>query len=307
MRSRRGFTLIELIVALVLLLIVSGAAYQLLLNTQRVSRAQAERVDMQSNMRAGALLVPADLRMIGYDSVVAASTQLGVARSAGAVIPDILGMASDSIAFRAIRAAGMICSFPAANQIVVDTTNYYSAYRPIKAADSLLIYFDNDPGTSLDDGWFARGISSVASGTCPAAYGSRAGLTLTLASGSTFRAPGQVSPPDSIQPGAPFKTFEVMVYKLYQSNGRWYLGARSASAGETSLQPVLGPLAANGFRLDYFDSTGVSAATTPRAVRMIRITLIAQSVQGVNATGYGGQALALDSIVTRVALRNAMR
>lgn len=307
MRSRRGFTLIELIVALVLLLIVSGAVYKLLVNTQRVSRAQAERVDMQSNMRAGALLVPADLRMIGYDSVVAASTQLGVARAAGSVVPDILGMAADSIAFRAIRAAGMICSFPAGNQIVVDTTNYYSAYRLIRATDSLLIYFDNDPGTSLDDGWYARGIASVGSGTCPAAYGSRAGLTLTLASGSTFRAPGQVSPPDSIQPGSPFKTFEVMVYKLYQSNGRWYLGARSASAGETSLQPVLGPLAAGGFRLDYFDSTGVSTTSVPRNVRMIRVTLIAQSAQGVNATGYGGQALALDSIVTRVALRNAMR
>jgi prepilin-type N-terminal cleavage/methylation domain-containing protein len=306
MTSRRGFTMIELIISLALLLIVSGATYQMLATTQRVSRAQAERVDMQSNMRVGALVIPADLRSIGYDSVVLATTQGGVARPAGTIVPDILGMAADSIAFRAIRASGMICSFPQANQIVVDTTWYYSAYRAPRITDSLLLFFDVDPGTTSDDSWFARGISSVQPATCPAAYQSRAGLRINLPSGAGGISRTGTTPPDSIVPGSPFRVFEVLIYKLYQSGGRWYLGARSATAGETAFQPMLGPLTPNGFRLDYFDANGVTTAS-PAQVRTIQVTLIGQSAQRVSGTGYGSQAMAADSVVTRVTLRNALR
>jgi len=41
--GRRGYTLVELIIALVLLGIVSGAIYQVLVNNQRVYQAQTRR------------------------------------------------------------------------------------------------------------------------------------------------------------------------------------------------------------------------------------------------------------------------
>ena len=64
MRHSRGFTLVELLVAMVIMLIVTGSIYTLLNTTQRVSRAQAERVDLQSNVRTGAIVVPNELREI---------------------------------------------------------------------------------------------------------------------------------------------------------------------------------------------------------------------------------------------------
>ena len=296
MTSRRGFTLIELLVAMVLFLIVSAAIYSLLNNTQRVSRAQAERVDMQSNMRAGALILPSDFKMIGYDSVPGGAT----------VTSDILAMGSDSIMFRAIRASGIVCQFNAANTIVIDTSasRYYSAYRaPVTGGrDSLMLFLDGDSTTSADDQW-ASGlpITSVGTGTCSGNYGSRSGLQL----GTTIAYTGTSA--DALKLGAPFRSYEVMVYRLYQSGSKYYLGARSKSNGETSFQPVLGPLTSSGLRFDYYDSTGTTATASRKAVRSIQVTLIAQSDQAVNGAGGGTQSVKNDSVVTRVTLRNALR
>jgi len=296
MPSRRGFTLIELLVAMVLFLIVSAAIYSLLNNTQRVSRAQAERVDMQSNMRAGALILPSDFKMIGYDSVPGGAT----------VTSDIMAMGSDSIMFRAIRASGIVCKFNAANTIVIDTSasRYYSAYRaPVSGGrDSLMLFLDGDSTTSSDDQW-ASGlpISSVGTGTCSSNYGSRSGLQF----GTTIAYTGTSA--DALKLGAPFRSYEVMVYRLYQSGSKYYLGARSASNGETSFQPVLGPLTSSGLRFDYYDSTGTTATASRKAVRSIQVTLIGQSDQAVNGAGGGTQSVKNDSVVTRVTLRNALR
>src|SRR6185295_12727343 len=73
MTSRRGFTLVELIITLVLMLMVAGVTYGLLVNNQRVSRAQTSQVSLQDNVRSGALILGNELREIGYDEVTAAS------------------------------------------------------------------------------------------------------------------------------------------------------------------------------------------------------------------------------------------
>jgi type IV pilus assembly protein PilW len=62
MRNRRGFTLIEIMISLILMLIVTGAVYKLILSSQRLSRAQTERMSLQSNVRIGSLMVLSDLR-----------------------------------------------------------------------------------------------------------------------------------------------------------------------------------------------------------------------------------------------------
>jgi hypothetical protein len=234
--------------------------------------------------------------MIGYDSVPGGAT----------VTSDIMAMGSDSIMFRAIRASGIVCKFNAANTIVIDTSasRYYSAYRaPVSGGrDSLMLFLDGDSTTSSDDQW-ASGlpISSVGTGTCSSNYGSRSGLQL----GTTIAYTGTSA--DALKLGAPFRSYEVMVYRLYQSGSKYYLGARSASNGETSFQPVLGPLTSSGLRFDYYDSTGTTATASRKAVRSIQVTLIGQSDQAVNGAGGGSQSVKNDSVVTRVTLRNALR
>ena len=61
-RSRAGFTLAEVMIALALTLVVAGTLYRLLVTTQRTTRAQAQRVELQSNLRAGSLIVLSELR-----------------------------------------------------------------------------------------------------------------------------------------------------------------------------------------------------------------------------------------------------
>jgi prepilin-type N-terminal cleavage/methylation domain-containing protein len=84
-RGRRGFTLAEVMISLALTLVVAGALYSLLINTQRITRAQAQRVDLQSNVRAGSIVVLSELRELSgvsggtgeqNDILVAGSTAL---------------------------------------------------------------------------------------------------------------------------------------------------------------------------------------------------------------------------------------
>jgi prepilin-type N-terminal cleavage/methylation domain-containing protein len=62
--GRRGFTLVELIIALVLMTLVGTVIFQLLNGTQRVSTAQSERMMLQSSIRTGALVVPRVARAV---------------------------------------------------------------------------------------------------------------------------------------------------------------------------------------------------------------------------------------------------
>jgi hypothetical protein len=161
-----------------------------------------------------------------------------------------------------------------------------------------MVYGEVDPSVSADDVWFRKPIIAKLNGTCDAQYGSRPGMALTTL---------DVVPGDSITLGAPFHTFEVMSYKLLQGgDNRWYLNARSESTLGAAYQPMIGPLAPQGFRLDYFDVDG-NLTAVPRDVRTIQVTLISESTGRMSDMGSSNQQIAVDSVVTRVALRNAMR
>jgi prepilin-type N-terminal cleavage/methylation domain-containing protein len=297
MRTQRGFTIVELLVAMILMLIVGGALYQGLANSQRLSRSQVERADMQANMRAGALVVPAELREIGYDSI-----------PGGAVNSDILAMEPDSVVIRAIRASGIICKL-AANTITVDTTRNYAALRlPTGGAskDSVMIFNEADPSIRTDDRWVRRRLETdPAAGTCLAAapWNSRAGLNF-----SVLEIPWAVAgawPSDSFTIGSPIRVFEPVVYKFYASAGRTWLGSYSKSP-LGAIQPILGPLAASGSRFEYLDSTGTATGTVA-AVRTMRITMVAESDKAISSGPTGALQTQVDSMITLVALRNTLR
>src|SRR2546425_12356230 len=73
--TRRGFTLIELMIALVLLGLVATAVYKVLVNNQRVYLAQTQTIDLQQNIRAGAAILPAEFREL--DAADGDSTGMG--------------------------------------------------------------------------------------------------------------------------------------------------------------------------------------------------------------------------------------
>src|SRR5262247_1958713 len=61
-RGRRGFTMVELLIALVLLGLVSAALYRVLVNNQRLYMAQTQRIDLAQNIRAAGSILPAEFR-----------------------------------------------------------------------------------------------------------------------------------------------------------------------------------------------------------------------------------------------------
>jgi prepilin-type N-terminal cleavage/methylation domain-containing protein len=277
----QGFTLPELLIATVLMLIVAGAAYQLLVTTQRLARAQAEQVNLQSNVRSGAFVITNELREL--------STTVGGSSDQN----DVLLIAPGDITYRAMRGIGFICQAPSATQIRIGRLDF-SGYRdPQATRDSAYVFIEGSADMGTDDTWLPLALSHVsAAAPCP---GARPGITLTVPSDPALLA---------LEVGTPVRIYEVMQLKLYQSAGESWLGARSVSGGE-AIQPVLGPLAgANGFQLDYLDGQGVPTADLS-AIKSIRFSVRGVSAEAVRSGGAEATRIE-DGLTTQVALRNAV-
>jgi prepilin-type N-terminal cleavage/methylation domain-containing protein len=282
MATRRGFTLVELLVAMILLAIVGGAIIRLLASSQRLSRRQSEQVLLQANVRSGALLIPSELREL---SVSATGT-------------DILSMAATDITYRALRTTGAACAVTAGSPGSVRLRrSLYFGYRTLAATrDSLLIFMDANPNLTTDDRWGSFAVTGApTAGTCPDGQPALVVPAIVHADSVAF-----------MQIEAPVRSFEVMQLALFQQDSKYWLGARSVSADPTGvLQPVLGPLRSDGLQLSYLAANG-SATTVPAQVRSIEV-MVRGLTQHTTSIGSGSTDLRLsqDTLLTRIRLRNA--
>jgi prepilin-type N-terminal cleavage/methylation domain-containing protein len=283
-RSRLGLTLIELLVSLVILGIVGTVTYKFLANTQRVTRGQSELVILQSNIRTGVLVVPTELREIGV----------------GPTGSDIVSMSGTGIEYRAARGLGFTCQVAASEIRITNTTSspYFGLRSIVPGRDSLFVFVEGNPGLSSDDSWARLAVTGVD----PASVcGSDPAIAIGVANLAAV-VPGGLG---AIDVGGPVRPFEVMELRLYPSGGKFWLGARSVSGGELSLQPVLGPLTSNGLELAYFNAAGNPTANRNQ-VRSIRVAIRGvtdQLIRGPAGTGPTGYIQ--DSLITTVSLRNA--
>jgi len=65
--NHQGFTLIELMIAMVISIIVIGGTIQAYQSQQNAQLAQKQVVEMQQNLRAALYIMAKDIRMAGYD------------------------------------------------------------------------------------------------------------------------------------------------------------------------------------------------------------------------------------------------
>lgn len=282
--GRRGFTLIELLVALVLLGIVTAGIYRVLVNNQRVYQAQTQRIDLQQNIRAAVTILPAELREMNA--------------SGG----DIAAMSATSLSIRAMRQLALICSPPPLGgalgniSMVVRRSPFFGrALNP--ATDSLLIYYEGDEGSRSDDSWVLANVGAVVNQNCP---DGPAGWQITMT--PSFIA-GQLNQLGAIPNGAPVRGFETVTYRLYQApDNLWYIGLENVSG----IQPLIGPVTSDGLSLRYFNAAGAETADRTQ-VAEIEIGVRARTAQPVQGGAGGGLVIPVDSIVTRVALRNNRR
>lgn len=296
-RSTRGFTLIETLIALVLLGLVSVVIYRMLITTQRVTDAQAERGDLQVNLRAGALVIPNELRQI----TIGTGTTLDT-------ISDIRAVTDTSITYRAMRGFYTICATPATalTLTVTNAAGFSSEYRTPTTSDSAFVLWEGDTTKTSDDAWVQVGLAGVTSTTCVYAGATRSAYTFVFAGTGI---PAASFPFTKIQPGSPVRTYETVLLSLYASGGQQWIGMQ---VGSGTMQPVVGPLAPTtgglyGFQLTYYDSTGTalaaSAANVPK-IRTIKIALRGVTNDQVALAGRT-RSVIKDSLVTYVTLRNA--
>ncbi len=274
--GRQGFTLVEIMLALTVTLIVTGAAYNLLLNTQRLTRAHAARVAMQSAVRAGALIVANELSEL--NTVAGGSTSQN----------DVLALDAHSVTYRAMRGIGFICQSAGPAVIRLARSSFSGHRDPQAGRDEALVFVPGDPSAGTEDAWVVVKIAVVATTTaCPGATG--AGITLTLAASPS----GLL-----LEQGTPVRLVEPMELRLYQADNSWWLGARSLNTGET-IQPLVGPLAANGFQLEYLDRQG-DPTTDRTGIRSIRVT-----VRAIEAAADKTRPPLEEELTTQVTLRHS--
>ena len=294
--SRRGFSLVELLVAMVLLAIVVTGLYRALMTNQRVYQQQTQVIGLQQNMRAAAAILPQELREVDASD------------------SDITAMTATSLSIRAHRWTGVMCAPPPTglgaglglqivngSAMIVRVQPFFG--RSITTArDSMFIRYEGDDGTRKDDSWVIARPTAVATAgiVCPGAP-VVAGQLVTL----NMNFQGKLNFPTSIVNGDPVIGFEPVTYSLYQptAGGDWYVGLTTASGQ----QPLIGPVLSNGLSFAYYDSTGAVTALRTRVAR-VDITLRGQTAQQIRArSGSNSLVRMVDSVVTSVALRNNRR
>lgn len=296
-RGRRGFTMVELLIALVLLGLVSAALYRVLVNNQRLYTAQTQRIDLSQNIRAAGTILPAEFRELDASD------------------GDIVAMSPTSITIRAMRWLSFVCQAPALggpnplNMIIrggqPGQMGFYGARGIQTGTDSMLIYWDGDQTTRTDDYWPGGGFVSANAAVCP---GNPAGQPGQLVSFNMNWAPiGALvaNKAGAVPVGAPVRGWERVTYSLFRPAGdtSWYVGFQPSGG---TMQPLIGPVLTNGLSFQYFDVNG--AVTGIRAnVARIDITVRARTTNAVRRGGQARAAVAVDSILTSVAVRNNRR
>lgn len=302
MRADRGFTLVELVVAMTFALAIGGLVHGQLLRGRRLARAQAERIALHENVRTAALVLTGELSALGYDEISPeASAVLGVPVGRRS---DLLALAPGAVTYLAGRGAGRVCGvLPGSPGELHVPTAFWRSLRAPRSTDSLLAFVESDPATSADDAWVHLGMASVGTATCPdggPAMALRVVLPAPLAPGVLAR----------VTPGSPVRLAEVMQVRYYESGGKSWVGMRSVSTGE-AITPVAGPLAdstvsVRGLTLRYLDPAD-APTSDPAAVRAIEIALLGVTDQPIHWRDLARPRVDSLALTLRAALRNGPR
>ena len=298
---RRGFTIIELIIAMVLFGIVMGAAMQVILKQQRFYRGAGELLEMRAGLRQGVTMMTSDLRP---------------------VFPaegDVYEWTRSKIAFRSMTGSSIICLLPALTKIVIPPrtllrNNALTTWLTVPVVgDSVLIYDEGREVGNDDDVWRPYQITAVARvngvNTCLPATGYTIDGDVRPSTEFTLSA----ALPATVVTGAPMRFFRRVDYGIYQaSDSLWYLGASDCLPGRTptcaAYQPISGPYrplsgsTASGLLLTYFNSAG--GELDPATASALNIARIGVIVRGETNAPFSTDEFQRDSATFTIGLRN---
>jgi len=331
-RRRAGFTLIELLVALVLFGIVSGVILKMVRSQQRFYRGATEIIDVRSQLRQAAAVLPLDLRSV---STVSTALPAGSPYQASVLGSDITYMDGKEIRFRSTIGSAVACDVTGSVVTVVPQTlangNVLTSWHTPPAINDTAFVFD--PGAASgagDDQWRPYLISQIATST--AACAGSPFLTAGDAGSAKWRftmTPVSTSPAlagSNIGSGTVMRFTRSVAYGLYDSGGKWYLGYKtmvtseaggiytSTGAMNAQWEPIAGPYqpvttagTSNGLALTYYDSTNT---VTTAADRVARVDVIlrgagdSEKKNAASATSQTNNDFFRDSLQLSIAIRN---
>lgn len=277
-RSRiGGFTLVELLVALVIFTLVATSLYNVLNVSQRVSRTQAERGVLQGSLRTGIQLAVAELQEIWTDDIENASA--------------ITAMTPTSLSYRGMRGLGLTCGAQTATTIVV---NNWTGLSVPSTGQGVYVYDIGTDDDENDDSWREGTITGVATGTCD-------GITSYTLTVSSLTAGVSGASMATVPVPGPVRTYEAMQFGLVTSGGRNWLGLGVAGG---ALTPLAGPLNSTGLLIEYKAANG-STTTDPAEVKSIVLRLYGETDRAANAVLSGATRILGDTVQVRVQLRNS--
>lgn len=302
-RPRRGFTLAELLIVVVLLGLVGSAITTLVVRQQRFYRGANEIIDTRSQLRQAASIIPTELR--------------GLSSIGG----DIQALGPQLLQFRAPLGTSIVCQKLLANQVALPPATLASGtvltsfLGTPAAGDVVYVYDDGASDGGSDDSWVPLTISAVAEVTtaCLPATGFTAAGDATQ---PRYQVTFTSAVPANVRVGAPMRFTRPVRYSLYQASDRlWYLGYEQFAAGAwTGVQPVSGPYLAGdaaapadrGLEFRYFDEGGAAITAIADAARVARVDVVVrgQTRQPVQLSGAAPTAAFRDSLNVTIAIRN---
>jgi len=315
--GRRGFTLVELLIAMTMLAVIGTAVVSVLNRQQRFSRAAADLGAMRTQLQTITSVLSGDLR------------------SVSAVGGDIIRMTDSSVHVRTTIATSVICSVSGHTIMLAPLDSVSSPVpakfgpgpvkvrmtsmllEPDKSMDSAFVWSEENNRWAADAGTPGRPyqITNVVQsvGGCPSILG------MTAPTGSVSFALTLDADMSTFPVGAPVQVVRHVSYGLYKSgvDGQWYLGYRDPTF--TAQQFVAGPLgpyvadSKSGLHFTYFDtlgtkltvgSTPVTAYAQTSRVGRIEFNVNAVTTAPGSLAGATVGAVQKDSLRVGVALRN---
>ncbi len=295
--DRRGFTLAELMITMVILGLLGTAVASLMLKQQRFYQRTTEEMTVRRNLRKAIVMLPAELQAIS---------------SPGG---DISAISASAITFHAGIGSSLVCAKGSSTQIDVPAVNTArtttsSWYTTPSVGDTLYAWRGDSSGV-VGDYWSTHRITGVASST---SYCSSSVYTDASLDAGKLGYRFTVTPvlPDSVVAGSSLRFVRSARYTLTQAtSGNWYINRAEQVGGAWQANvPVAGPFVAPGLSgtggmvFAYYDSTGAVTATASNISR-INVVLRAQGNNTSGTTGMGVSSTSVrDSVTIGIAVRN---
>ena len=297
---RRGFTLVELLIVLVVGGTLAAGASRLLHRQQRFYTRAGSLVMQRVSLRDATAIMPGEMRAlsaVGGDIIAFSDSSLEMRGTIGSAI------ACDTV-------AGGAALHLAPDQLSDATPALLASFATMPDGGDVALVYDTGMDDPSDDRWVTATIDRISSGTDLCAASPFVALVRPgTASVRLHFVAGERLPP-TVRPGAFVRVVRRVRYRFYRaSTGEWFLG-HSTWNGTTlgAVQPVSGPFAPyrddarSGFALRFFDAAGARLTSEMDPHSIARIEIAARG--GTREAMSGGGVAPPDSQTVTIRLRN---